>query len=38
LTPSTFWLFGHTNIVLAGGVFNDADELLEAAIEFLNEI
>jgi histone-lysine N-methyltransferase SETMAR len=38
LAPSDFWLFRHIKIFRAGRVFNDADELLEAVIEFLNEI
>jgi hypothetical protein len=38
LAPSDFWLFGQIKISLAGRVFNDVDELLEAVIQFLNEI
>jgi hypothetical protein len=38
LAPSDFWLFGHIKTSLAGHVFDDVDELLEAIIEFLNEI
>jgi hypothetical protein len=38
LAPSDFWLFGHIKTSLVGRVFNDADELLEAVIEFVNEI
>jgi hypothetical protein len=38
LAPSDFWLFGHVKRFLVCRVFNDADELLEAVIEFLNEI
>jgi hypothetical protein len=37
LPQSDFWLFGHINISLAGRVFNDIDELLDAVIGFLNE-
>jgi hypothetical protein len=33
-----FWLFDHIKTSFAGRVFNDSDELLEAVIEFLNEI
>jgi hypothetical protein len=36
LTPSNFWRFGHIKISLPDRVLNDFDELLEAAIEFLN--
>jgi hypothetical protein len=38
LAPSNFWLFCHIKTSLARHVFNDADELHEAAIEFLNQI
>jgi hypothetical protein len=38
LAPSNFWCFGHIKTCLAGNAFNDVDELLEAVIEFLNEI
>jgi hypothetical protein len=38
LALSDFWLFGHIKTSLAARVFNDADELLEAVIEFLNKI
>jgi hypothetical protein len=38
LAPSDFWLFGHVKMFFAGRVFNDADELLETVIEFLNDI
>jgi hypothetical protein len=38
LAPSDFWLFGHIKTTLAGRLFNDADELREAAIEFFKEI
>jgi hypothetical protein len=38
LAPSNFWLFAHIKTSLVGGIFHDADELLEAMIEFLNEI
>jgi hypothetical protein len=34
LVPSDFWLCGHIRISFAGRVFNDADELFEAIIEF----
>jgi hypothetical protein len=36
--PSDFWLFGHIKTSLAGRVFNDVDELLDAVIELSNEI
>jgi histone-lysine N-methyltransferase SETMAR len=36
LAPFDFCLFSHIKISLAGRVFNDADELLEVVIEFLN--
>jgi hypothetical protein len=36
LTPSDFWLFGHIKTSLAGPVFNDANQLLEAVTELLN--
>jgi hypothetical protein len=32
--PSDFWSFGHVKTSLAGHVFNGADKLLEAIIEF----
>jgi hypothetical protein len=38
LAPFDFWIFGHIKTSLPGHVFNDADELLEALVEFLNEI
>jgi hypothetical protein len=38
LAPSDFWLFGHIKTSVAGRVFNHADELLEAVIEFLNDM
>jgi hypothetical protein len=38
LAQSDFWLFGHIKTLLAGRVFNDADELLRAITEFLTEI
>jgi hypothetical protein len=38
LTPSDFWFFGSIKTSLAGRVFNDSDEILEAVIGFLNEI
>jgi transposase len=33
-----FWLFGHVKISLAGQTFDEPEQLLEAIIEFLNEI
>jgi transposase len=38
LVLSEFWLFGHIKTSLAGYVFNNADELLEAVFAFLNQI
>jgi hypothetical protein len=38
LASSDFWLFGHIRTYLAGCVFNDVDDLLDAIIEFSNEI
>jgi hypothetical protein len=38
LALSDFWFFGHTKISVAGRAFIDVDKLLEAAVEFLNEI
>jgi hypothetical protein len=38
LVPSDSWLFGPIKKSLVDRVFNDGDELLEAAIEVLNEI
>jgi hypothetical protein len=38
LAPSDLPLFGHIKTSLRDRVFNDVDELLEAFIEFLNEI
>jgi hypothetical protein len=38
LASSDFWLFGYIKTYLAGRVFNDLDEPLEAIIEVLNEI
>jgi hypothetical protein len=38
LALSDFWLFGHIKSLHAGRVFSDADGLLEALIEFLNEV
>jgi hypothetical protein len=33
LAPSDFWLFEYMKTSLAGPVFNDADEFLEAVID-----
>jgi hypothetical protein len=38
LAPSNFWFFGYVKTSLTSRVFNDVGELLEVAIEFLNEI
>jgi hypothetical protein len=38
LELSDFWLFDHIKTSLACREFNHADELLEAVIQFLNEI
>jgi hypothetical protein len=38
LAPSDFWLSCHIKTSLADCVFNDVDELLEAVVEFLNDI
>jgi hypothetical protein len=38
LAPSAFWRFGQTTPPLAHYAFNDINKLLEAAIDFLNEI
>jgi hypothetical protein len=38
LAPSNFWLFGDIRTSLAGCAFSDVDELLEAVIEFSNEV
>jgi histone-lysine N-methyltransferase SETMAR len=38
LAPSNFWLFGQIKTSLAGHAINDVDVLLEAVIEFLNDI
>jgi hypothetical protein len=38
LSPADFWFSGHIKISLAGHVFNNVDNVLEAPIEFLNEI
>jgi hypothetical protein len=38
LAPSDLWLFGYVHASLACCVFNDVDGILEAIIEFLNEI
>jgi histone-lysine N-methyltransferase SETMAR len=38
LAPSDFWLFGHVKTSLIGQTFDEAEQLLEAITEFLNEI
>jgi hypothetical protein len=38
LARSDFWRFSHIKTSLGGRVFNDADEVLDAVIELLNEI
>jgi hypothetical protein len=38
LAPFNFWLFAYIKTSLAGGVFSDVNELLQAVIELLNEI
>jgi hypothetical protein len=38
LAPSDFCVCGHIKTSFTGRVFNDVDELLEAVIEFVNEI
>jgi hypothetical protein len=38
LAPSDFWVFGHIKTSVVDCGFNDADELVEAVIRFLNEI
>jgi hypothetical protein len=37
LESSDFWVCGHIKTLIAGCIFKDFDELLEAAIEFLCE-
>jgi hypothetical protein len=38
LAPSDLLLFGHIKLSRAACVFSDVNELLEAVIEFFNEI
>jgi hypothetical protein len=38
LAPSDFWIFGHMKTALVGQTFEEPEELLEAVMEFLNEI
>jgi hypothetical protein len=38
IAPSDFWLFSHVKNSLTGGTFDDPEQLLEAIIEFLDEI
>jgi hypothetical protein len=38
LTPSNFFLFGHLKRMLQGTEFQNAEELLEAAVQILSDI